>query len=483
MRALYDASPVGIVELDASGHAQRWNRAAESLFGWPPSEPAPATTPIVPAPALEVVTAVFTEGTPGVKDIVVGEGVDARELELVAVPLGEGARPEGVVVAAVDVTERKQVAEQLQHAQRMEAMARMAGGIAHDFNNVLMVINGYAELLLHRDLDDGVRVDVEAMRAAATRAAQFTRQLLTISRRQVVQPLLVDIGETIRALSDVLAVMLGTTVKLELAVDDPPSVLIDPAQFDQVLLNLSLNAKDAMPNGGTLTIEARPLEFEGATWAELTISDTGEGMDPVTAEHCFEPFFTTKDRTKGTGLGLSTAYGVVTQAGGDITVTSDEGEGTSFTIRLPVAPVEAVAEPAASGRRAKPARNVRVLVVDDEPDVRAIVADMLELDGHEVFVAADGPAALAVLDEADPEVLLTDVVMPEMRGPALAEEVLARRPQTKVILMSSHLDDAMAVEETVEGVMFLAKPFSADALADTLAAIVAGGLPAQGSKR
>jgi CheY-like chemotaxis protein len=271
--------------------------------------------------------------------------------------------------------------------------------------------------------------------------------------------------------------MVGSTVALDLEVGDPPSVLIDPAQFEQVVLNLSINAKDAMPMGGTLRLAATRTEVDGAPWVELVVSDTGEGMDPVTAEHCFEPFFTTKDRTKGTGLGLSTAYGVVTQAGGEISVATEMGAGTTFTIRLPGADMAATARSAPSATLPNRVAALRILVVDDEPDVRAIVADMLELEGHEVTVAGDGPDALAKLEDAAPDVLLTDVVMPGMLGTELAERVLALRPGTKVILMSSHVDEAMDADRGIAGAMFLAKPFSADALAETLHALL-GGLPA-----
>jgi CheY-like chemotaxis protein len=306
------------------------------------------------------------------------------------------------------------------------------------------------------------------MRSAAKRAAEFTRKLLTISRRQMVQAQVVDVADAVASLRDVLPVMLGDRIELDLRVEDPPPVLIDPLQFEQLVLNLAINAKDAMPDGGALTIRARAVEDDG-TWAQLTVIDTGEGMDAETVEHCFEPFFTTKDRTKGTGLGLSTVYGVVTQSGGEIDVESAPGVGTTFTIRLPAAVAVAAAEPEPAVGRGF----LRVLVVDDDPDVRAIVADMLELDGHEVTVAADGDSALRVLETMEPDVLLTDVVMPGMRGTELAHRVVERCPGVRVVLMSSHVDDQLAVNGDVAGALFLAKPFSPGALTDTLATIAA----------
>ena len=472
LRALYDASPVGLVELDTEGSAVRWNRAAEEIFGWAPFEEAKKPRLPMPPAAAAFITEVLTGDVTTACDVTLGD----VEIELVAVPLGDLGEPvRGAVLAAVDLTERKHVAEQLQHAQRMEAMARMAGGIAHDFNNVLQVITGYADMLLRRSVDDDIRADVEAMRAAAKRAAEFTRKLLTISRRQLVQAQVVDVAAEFESLRDVLPIMLGDSIEVALLVDDPPNVLIDPAQFEQLVLNLAMNAKDAMPDGGTLSVQAREVVDESGGWAQLTMADTGEGMDPGTVEHCFEPFFTTKERNKGTGLGLSTVYGVVTQAGGDVMVESALGVGTTFTIRLPAA-----SGTVGSVRVPGEQRPLRVLVVDDDADVRAVVADMLEIEGHETVVAADGSAALASLEEADPDVLLTDVVMPGMRGTELAGKVLALMPDISVVLMSSHVDDQEALDD-VEGALFLAKPFSPDALLDVLAACPPR--VAQGSKR
>ncbi|MEA3056849.1 MAG: two-component system, cell cycle sensor histidine kinase and response regulator CckA, partial [Actinomycetota bacterium] len=478
LRALYDASPVAIVEVDVSGRAGRWNRAAEGLFGWPPYEDKLSGTVLAPLVAREAVADTLLEGSPVSLDVTLG----IVEAEIVAVPLRErDGTIRGAVLAAVDLTERKHVAEQLQQAQRMEAMGRMAGGIAHDFNNVLMVITGYADLLLRRSFDDDVRTDIEAMRAAAKRAAEFTRKLLTISRRQMVQAQVVDIADALSSLGDVLPVMLGEHIRLDLRVDVPPPVLIDPLQLEQLVLNLAINAKDAMPSGGVLTIQARGIDDDG-TWAQLTVMDTGEGMDAATAEHCFEPFFTTKDRTKGSGLGLSTAYGVVTQAGGEIVVESAPGVGTTFTIRLPAVEAEQVELDATTPPRTT-TESLRVLVVDDDEDVRAIVADMLELEGHDVCVAADGRAALRAIEQALPDVLLTDVVMPGMRGTDLARAVLEKAPNVRVVLMSSHVDDELAVHDEIEGALFLAKPFSPAALADTLKAATSTAKRGRLSKR
>jgi signal transduction histidine kinase len=462
--ALYDASPVGIVELDGSRTPVRWNRAAERLFGWPAFAPTAPARVVVPPSALTVIG----EGDRATSGEASLAGAD---VELFAVPLGESTGTQGVVLAAVDVTERRQVAEQLRQAHRMEAMAHMAGGIAHDFNNVLMVITGYADLLLRRGLDDDVRSDVGAMRAAAVRAAEFTRKLLTVSRRQMVQPQVVDVADALSSLGDVLTVMLGSEIDVSLELGEPPPVFLDPAQLEQLVLNLAINARDAMPGGGTVRISARA---DGGEWAVLEVSDSGVGMDAATLEACFEPFFTTKDRTKGTGLGLSTVHTVVTQAGGTIKAASELGRGTRFTIRLP-ATSEALARTAERWGVSVDG-GLRILVVDDEPDVRSIVGDMLELEGHHVLLASSADEALALVAEAAPDVLLTDVLMPGMRGPELARAVVERHPDVRVVLMSSHVDDDEALRRELPGALFLAKPFSGEVLASTIAV-------AQGSKR
>jgi two-component system cell cycle sensor histidine kinase/response regulator CckA len=464
LRALYDASPVGIVELAPDGAVARWNRAAESIFGWPAYSERAAKSVRAPIDARDVVSRAVAGERPDAIDVDLGN----VHAEIVAVPLP--GHPGGAVLVAVDVTERKHVAEQLQQAQRMEAMARMAGGIAHDFNNVLMVIIGYADLALRRRLSGPVREDVEGMRNAAGRAAELTRSLLTIGRRQLVAPEVVDLGTTLGAIDGMLPVMLGDAITLKLEIDAPPRVLIDPAHLEQVVLNLAINARDAMPDGGELLVRARSVKRNKADWAELVVSDTGTGMTPEQIEHCFEPFYSTKHRTKGSGLGLSTVYGVVTTANGEISVDSAPGKGSTFTILLPAAPasIEAVVSPAV-----EKLGSLRVLVVDDEPDLRAIVADMLELEGHEVTVAADAREALELVAQTAPDVLLSDVVMPGMRGTELVRTVVAAHPGVRAILMSSHVDDELGQELAAAGIPFLAKPFSPQLLVSA----VAGGEP------
>jgi PAS domain S-box-containing protein len=479
LRALYDASPVGIVELDGDGAAVRWNRAAADLFEWPPSEEHAAPMAL-PEPAIEVVARARLEQTGTADEVILVQGTRRLDLELASVPLRErdGAL-RGVVLAVVDVTERRQVAEQLEQASRMEAMARLAGGIAHDFNNVLMVITGYTDLLLRRpDVDPTTRRDVEAIRKAATRAADVTRKLLTVSRHQPVAAEVVRIDELLASMHDVIAIMLGGEIELRTLVDEPEPVLVDPSQLEQVVLNLALNAKDAMPDGGLLTFEAWSASESGEQRTILRISDTGEGMDPATVEHCFEPFFTTKDRKKGSGLGLATVYGVVHQAGGEIQVASTRGEGSAFTMRFPAAPVDHDRDAETRGE-APEWRSLRVLVVDDEPELRAIVRDLLELEGHDVVVADSGDAALAAAGEHVPDVLLTDVVMPGMDGIELAQRMIERHPTVKVLYMSAHVDETLHRGAPIDEATFLVKPFSSAQLVEKLR----GVLHPQGSNR
>jgi two-component system cell cycle sensor histidine kinase/response regulator CckA len=304
----------------------------------------------------------------------------------------------------------------------------------------------------------------------------MTRKLLTISRRQVVQPQVVDVAATLESLRSVLDVMVGSAVTLDLEIADPPHVLVDPAQFEQVVLNLAINARDAMPKGGTITI--RSCGAPDGTSSVLEVGDTGEGMDPETLEHCFEPFFTTKERAKGTGLGLSTVYGVVTQAGGTITVDSRLGEGTTFRVSFP-ASTEEVGTGASSDLAG--GDGLRILVVDDQREVRTVVAEMLELEGHEVVVASSAKRALTALESWPADVMVSDVVMPRMRGTELAARVAAEHPDVGIVLMSGHVDDAQVLDAVPPGVQFIGKPFSARALQAAIG-VALSGRP-QGSKR
>jgi two-component system, cell cycle sensor histidine kinase and response regulator CckA len=353
----------------------------------------------------------------------------------------------------------EETSEQLRQAQKMESIGRLAGGVAHDFNNLLLVINGYSEFLSSSLVDERQRHFAAEIRSAGERAAGLTQQLLAFSRRQVLQPRVVDLNESIRDLHGMLRSLIGEGIRVELSLDgDLRAIEADPGQVGQVLLNLAVNARDAMAGSGTLEIST----FNAGDEVVLEVADTGTGMDEATRSRIFEPFFTTKDVGQGTGLGLSTVYGVVTQSGGTIDVRSAPGEGTTFSIRLPATDrVEAV-EPDVDVAGTTAAE--RILVVDDEQIVRDLLAHTLRRQGYDVEVAAGARDARAL--EGPWDLLLTDVVMPEMDGVELARHVDARR----VLFMSGY--DQRALAESAGA--FLQKPFSGDELARSIRALLDG---------
>ena len=353
----------------------------------------------------------------------------------------------------------EETSEQLRQAQKMESIGRLAGGVAHDFNNLLLVINGYSEFLSSSLVDERQRHFAAEIRSAGERAAGLTQQLLAFSRRQVLQPRVVDLNESIRDLHGMLRSLIGEGIRVELSLDgDLRAIEADPGQVGQVLLNLAVNARDAMAGSGTLEIST----FNAGDEVVLEVADTGTGMDEATRSRIFEPFFTTKDVGQGTGLGLSTVYGVVTQSGGTIDVRSAPGEGATFSIRLPATDrVEAV-EPDVDVAGTTAAE--RILVVDDEQIVRDLLAHTLRRQGYDVEVAAGARDARAL--EGPWDLLLTDVVMPEMDGVELARHVDARR----VLFMSGY--DQRALAESAGA--FLQKPFSGDELARSIRALLDG---------
>src|SRR5947199_159205 len=389
-----------------------------------------------------------------------------------------------------DVTERVLLEQQLRQAQKMEAVGRLAGGIAHDFNNILTAITGYADLLLE-DLapKDPRRQDAEEIHKAADRAAGLTRQLLAFSRQQVLQPRVLDLNALVTELEKMLRRLLGEDVKLATVLAPTLGrVRADAGRLEQVIMNLAVNARDAMPTGGKLTIETGDVEFDGGYAAEhypappgkyamLAVSDTGTGMDPETQAHLFEPFFTTKEKGKGTGLGLATVYGIVKQSGGFIWVYSELGVGTTFKIYLPR--VDAAAEPMSAHHAPTPVArgSETVLVAEDEAPVRAVARHALERYGYRVLEAASAEAALDVAQRySGPiHVLLTDVIMPGMSGRDLAARLATLRPETRVIYMSGYTDDAITRHGVLEpGFVFVQKPFTPDALARTVRDVLDG---------
>ncbi len=371
-----------------------------------------------------------------------------------------------------DVTEQRLLQQQLVQAQKMEAVGRLAGGIAHDFNNLLTVITSYTELLLE-DLgrDDPKREDVEQVRKAAEGAASLTRQLLAFSRQQVLEPRVVNLNVVVGGLRKMLPRVLGEDVEFTTTLaPDLRAVRADVGQLEQVLMNLAVNARDAMPTGGKLTIETAnvALDRPEGHFVMLAVSDTGAGMDEATQARIFEPFFTTKGPGKGTGLGLATVYGIVKQSGGFIWVYSEPGHGTSFKIYLPQVdePLDQGAAPpaAAGGRRG----TETVLVVEDAAAVRAVTRQVLERQGYTILEAPNGAAALhvAATHRGPIHLLLTDVVMPALSGRPLAERLAQLRPEIRVLYTSGYTDDSIVRHGILEpGIAYLQKPFTPDSLA------------------
>ena len=376
-----------------------------------------------------------------------------------------------------DITERRRLEARILQTQKMEVVGHLAGGVAHDFNNVLTIITSTAELAMSETRDgDPMHEALTTIRAASTRAARLTGQLLAVSRQQILQPAALDLNDLVTGLAPMVRRVLDARVTLDLRPRSAPvAVLADRGSLEQVILNLAINARDAMPDGGTLTIavddavlsaaDAAVTALEPGRYARLSVSDTGTGMSEATKQRIFEPFFTTKEIGRGTGLGLSMAHGVVQQSGGDIVVRSALGEGTSFTIYLPLTretPVEAAAP-----SRAVEAGHETVLVVDDDADIREVLRRALRFAGYEVVLSATGEEALARLQERGGEIdlLLTDVMMPGIGGRELAERVRAAHPCVRILFTSGYAEHAIARHGVLaDGVQFIAKPYSLQAL-------------------
>ncbi len=384
---------------------------------------------------------------------------------------------ERTAALSAEITERKQLEAQLLQSQKMEAVGRLAGGIAHDFNNLLTVIKGYSELLVEEVGGDGrLRRAAEEIDKAADRAALLTRQLLAFSRRQVLEPEVLDLNDVVANMDKMLRRLIGEDIDL-VSVRRPGlgRVKADPGQIEQVIMNLAVNARDAMPQGGKLTLETANVELDEVyarnhvaitpgSYVMLAVSDTGCGMDAETQARIFEPFFTTKELGKGTGLGLATVYGIVKQSGGYIWVYSEPGQGTTFKVYLPR--LEEAVETAQPEREiVRPARGSEtVLLVEDEENVRQLVRQTLEKNGYTVLEARAGAEAtqLSAQHPGPIHLMLTDVVMPKMSGRELAERLALLRPGIKVLYMSGYTDNAIVHHGVLDpGTAFLQKPFTA----------------------
>ncbi|MFO0750876.1 MAG: PAS domain S-box protein, partial [Myxococcota bacterium] len=501
-RRIIETTSEGVALIDASGHATFVNRRLTELLGW--------------AEGADIIGKRFA-------DLVDARGRGAflgvmmalrevREPAQIEVPLskrdgttvwvlieatgifGEDGRHEGYLAMLADLTERRRAeearrraeealsksSEQLRHAQKMEAIGRLAGGVAHDFNNLLTVILSYGTMVAAQFAsDDPVAEDLGELVTAARRAAELTRQLLMFSRQQVVQPQTIDVNDVVSGIERMCQRILGEDITLVTALgSDPGLVLIDPGLLEQVLMNLVVNARDAMPAGGRLTMETTSLELDETFAAEhlgitpgphvlLAVSDTGCGMDRETQARIFEPFFTTKEAGKGTGLGLSTVFGIVQQARGSVWVYSEPGHGTTFKVYLPRVDLRADRQPTTGPRPHVPPGTETVLLVEDEDQVRRIVAAVLRQNGYQVIDTRRPSEALAKLAEHEGvvDLLVTDVVMPEMSGPQLAKQLRELRPGLKVLCVSGYADEAIVGAGLIDaGVAFLQKPLVPEAL-------------------
>jgi PAS domain S-box-containing protein len=505
-RAVLESAMDAFVAMDHEGRVTEFNPAAERMFGRSRADVLgqELATAIIP-PALQeahrrgLARYLATGQTTilGGRIEVSARRADGTELPVeLTVTRARGGDPPAFNAYIRDLTDQKRAEAaraslemQLQQAQKMEAVGRLAGGVAHDFNNLLTVITGRAHMLLSR-LKPGEpqHRDVELIQKTSQRAVALTSQLLAFSRKQVVQPRVLDLGALAAELAPMLQRMIGEDMELTVApVRGSGRVKVDPSQMQQVLMNLAVNARDAMPNGGRVTVSIDDVDVTETTalgrtnlppgpYVTLTVRDTGVGMSPQIAAHIFEPFFTTKEQGKGTGLGLSTVYGIVEQSRGHIEVQSEPDHGTTFTIYLP-----RVEEPLPAGQPADAGRRLRttartVLVVDDEPEVLKLATEILRRVGYSVLEASDGAAALEVAQRREGEIhlLVTDMVMPGMSGRDLAERLRALRPTLRVLYISGYVQDASARAALAsDHSAFVAKPFTPELLMDRVRELLA----------
>jgi len=495
-----DAARIGVWEMDLGGEQLVWLDGMSQVTGFPPAEfprTAEAFLDLVEpddrSKLREGLAAVITDrGSFEFQCRMRGPDGALRWLEGKGRVFDDLDAPARILGVAIDITARKQLEEQFLQSQKIEAVGRLAGGVAHDFNNLLLAISGYAEMVADRlgPLHPSA-VHVQKIWKAADSAASLTRQLLAFSRRQVLQPQVIDLNEIVRNVGSLLERLIGEEIRLETRLTTSlERVSADPGQMEQVVMNLVVNARDAMPGGGRLTIETANVDLDehyvakhsGATAGPhvlLAISDTGVGMEESVQRRLFEPFFTTKERGKGTGLGLATIYGIVKQSGGSIWVYSEPGRGSCFKVYLPVAAASPAEPEHLQGLSAAGATRgtETILVVEDQPEVRAVTCEMLHARGYTVLEAASGAEAIAIGRQhgRQIDVLLTDVVMPEMSGRQAASLLQRDRPGLRVIYTSGYTDDTIVHHGVLDpGLAFLQKPFSAEALSQKIRDVMDG---------
>jgi len=478
LAAVIQSSPLAIYTLDPTGTVRTWNRAAEALYGWRAEEVIGRPLPTI-AQDMEELRGEALRGLEATRRRKDGTAVN---ISLSVAPLHDAAgRVTGILSIAADVTEMRQLEAQYRQAQKMEAVGRLAGGIAHDFNNLLTAIIGTTALVLEDlGLESRARLDIQEIEKAAKRAAGLTRQLLIFSRQQVLEPRALDLNALVGNLEQMLHRLIGADIELRTKQATAlGAVRADPGQLEQAIVNLVVNARDAMPQGGRLTIETADVELDRSyvaghvptqpgPYVLLAISDTGVGMDGATKARLFEPFFTTKEPGRGTGLGLATVYGIVKQSGGYIWAYSELGHGTTFKIYLPRV-AETPEPPESTTGRPTPVRGSEtVLVVEDQEEVRKLTKRVLEGRGYTVLAARNGVEALEIVGRHPTQIHLpiTDVVMPGMNGREVAQLACAKRSDLKVLYVSGYTGEAVLQHRLLQpGVAFLQKPFTPDALA------------------
>ena len=487
-RALVEESADALLLVDAEGRVTYMTLSSQRHLGWKPEDlVGHSILDFLHPDDRETVTARISEvlqapGAPVTAEIRFrhADG-NYRTMEGVGVNRLNDPSVRSIVIKAHDITDRRRLEEHLRQVQKMEAVGALAGGVAHDFNNLLTAILGYCNLMLDDvPKEDPLRRDLEEIRSAGERAAALTRQLLAFSRRQMLQPQIVDINTLVRQLEKLLRRLLSEDTALVTALaPDLHTVKVDPASIEQVLVNLAVNSRDAMVEGGQLTIETSNVELDAAyadthatvvpgQYVMLAVGDTGAGIDAATKARIFEPFFTTKEQGKGSGLGLATVYGIVKQSGGYIWVYSEVGHGTVFKVYFPVAEAPAVRGRGQSGSADPKTQGWEtVLLVEDEDAVRALAREVLRRHGYVVLEARHGVDALRLAERHtdDIQLMITDVVMPHMSGRELAERLCSARPTMRVLFMSGYTDHAVMNRALTPGSSFLQKPFTPETFA------------------
>jgi two-component system cell cycle sensor histidine kinase/response regulator CckA len=486
-RRLAESNMIGVIHEHADGRILEANDAFLRMVGYPRQDLEAGKmkwTEMTPPEFLSLNAQFFADLRQGgwgagiEKEYIRKDGSRVPVL-LGGAPMGDSS--EEFICVALDLSSRKLLEEQVRQASKMEAIGRLAGGVAHDFNNLLTIINGYAQLLIERfPAGDAIHAPLEQILSAGSRAAALTRQLLAFGRRQVIAPQVLNLNGAVSGIEKMIHRLIGEDIELVCHLQEAlGAVKVDPGQIEQVIMNLVVNSRDAMPKGGKLTIETANVELDetycrshvGAVpgrYVMLAVSDTGVGMDKQAQSHIFEPFFTTKEKGKGTGLGLATVHGIVKQSGGHLGVYSEAGKGATFKVYLPR--VEGEATPTQSSKKAKKVRggSETILLLEDEEAVKTLASEILQERGYTVLASASAEDALQISEQHKGTIhlLLTDVVMPQMSGRKVAELLAPRRPEIKVLYMSGYTDNAIVHHGILDaGTAFLQKPFTPETLA------------------